>query len=249
MSDTPLELQETDIVLPAERLEMSARTHEQEARSIIVRDQASLDAAGEFLNGIKALRAEAEAHHRPLISSAHETHKRAIEALRRVDEPLARAEALVKPKISGFIEEQRRIEAERKRIEDERICREEQERKRAQEEALEADIEAAEARGASADEIRAMIEQPVKETAFRPTPVPAAPRVEAPKGIQTREQWSAQVVNIRELCRAVADGKVPEALVTPNATVLNQMARALKQTMNIPGVKAIMTANVAAGRR
>ena len=53
-----------------------------------------------------------------------------------------------------------------------------------------------------------------------------------------REVWSAEVTDIKALCRAVADGKASTECVMANMPVLNRMASALKATMNIPGVRA-----------
>jgi hypothetical protein len=47
------------------------------------------------------------------------------------------------------------------------------------------------------------------------------------------------VVNIRDLCRAVVEGKASPECVMANMPVLNKMAVALKQTLNIPGVRAV----------
>lgn len=63
-----------------------------------------------------------------------------------------------------------------------------------------------------------------------------------------QERWSAEVLDIRLLCRAVADGKASTECVMGlskdkatgkiTSPALNQMATALKNTMSVPGCKA-----------
>lgn len=60
----------------------------------------------------------------------------------------------------------------------------------------------------------------------------ALPKVE---GVSHRKLYKAKVVNLRELARAVADGAVPESYIEPGQTVLNGVARSLKEAFNVPG--------------
>jgi hypothetical protein len=45
-------------------------------------------------------------------------------------------------------------------------------------------------------------------------------------------------IDIVKLCQAVVDGKVSKECVKPNLPVLGRLAKALRQTFDIPGVKA-----------
>ena len=65
------------------------------------------------------------------------------------------------------------------------------------------------------------------------------PETKKPTGISTRVNWKAELVDIKALCKAVADGTWPVNLVAANMPALNQMARAAKNNLNIPGVRAI----------
>jgi hypothetical protein len=56
-----------------------------------------------------------------------------------------------------------------------------------------------------------------------------------------KDSWSAQVINLRALCLAVAEGAAPEELVMPNQVALNFLARSAKSTLTIPGVAAVNT--------
>jgi hypothetical protein len=136
----------------ARDIEARTQTMHERARGIVIRDQISYEAAVELAKAIKDLRAEAEAHHRPVIQAALEAHRKALEAFRRTDEPLRAAEAEIKRRIAAWTAEQERL-----RLEAERRAREEAER--LQTEAPEAQIKALEAAGASPQEIKAAIRQ------------------------------------------------------------------------------------------
>ena len=71
----------------------------------------------------------------------------------------------------------------------------------------------------------------VIETAEKPEPKAA--------GISYRTTWSAQILDLRRLCMAIATGDVSVDLVTPDMKRLNAMARANREMMNVPGVKAV----------
>ncbi len=222
---------------PDPRLEEQALTWQERARGIQICVPEQHLAACDLLLAIKALRNKAEEHHRPVIAAAHKAHQQALAALERIDGPLAEAEGLIKPKIAAYEDEQKRIEAENQRRADEKARRE-------QEELLEAQVQQAEEQGASPEEVQAIIEQPI----IVPRPV-TAPTFQRVAGVSTSVTWKAEVTDIRALCRAIGEGKAAQTLVLPNSTALNGMARALKQSFSIPGVRAVPGSNVRAGRR
>jgi len=125
-----------------------------------------------------------------------------------------------------------RREAEDARRKQEEAARKlEQERQAALQKAAEASKKGDEAEArkirdeADAREVRAEIEKPVEV----PPPVRTA---------GTRTTWRARVVDLKALCRAVADGKVPEAYVEANLTVLRPLAVAQKRRdIGVPGVE------------
>lgn len=54
-----------------------------------------------------------------------------------------------------------------------------------------------------------------------------------------KDNWSANLVDIRLLCQAIAKGDVPAEYVMANMPALNKLAKAQKDDMNIPGVEAV----------
>lgn len=193
--------------------------------------------ACDFVLGLKDLLKQADEVFDPAISAAHAAHKAAIAAKKKVTDPITEAERTIKPKIAAYeLEQRRKAEEERRRAEEEARKQREAE--------LEAAIEEAEADGASADEVQAIIQQPIVMPQIKPVP-----SFKPVKGVATRCTYRAEVYDARALYRAVADGSVSPNLVAPNMTALNQMARAMRDTMNIPGVRAVPDVQVAAGRR
>ena len=220
-----------------EQLKQTALTLPEQAKAIIIRDQATYELAADKLLTVAAVRREIVDYHKPLKQKAHEAHAAICAAENGMLAPVAEAEAILKRSIGAYQMEQRRIQEEQ-----ERIAREAAELAAAH--ALEASIEAAELEGATAEEVKAIIEQPVAAPV-----VYVAPTVQQVSGVSTAKTYRAELVNLRELCKAVAAGAVPEAYVTANMTALNGMARSTRGSIKIPGVRIVEDTTVRAGRR
>jgi len=250
------------------QLETKALTLSERAALLKIEDQPSYDVAVDVLKGIKALRNEAEAHHRPTIDLAHKTHKSAVEALKRVDVPLEQAERLIKGTMAAWTIEQERIrraEENRLRLEaakaheaQERIRRAEEERLRleqekAREDELEQQIELAEAEGADETEVLAMIEQaamaqplpPPPPIVLAPPPPTVAPVYKPAAGVAVRKTFAAEVTNLRQLIQHVAQHPDLEYLLAADLPKLNQLARMQGAGLRIPGVRVIEKSSVA----
>ncbi|GIU74787.1 MAG: hypothetical protein KatS3mg004_1874 [Bryobacteraceae bacterium] len=218
-------------------LEQQTTTMLQRAQALEIVDQASYEAAVELGRAIKDLRAEADAHHRPVIQAALEAHRRALDAFRRIDEPLRAAEAEIKRRIAAWTAEQERL-----RLEAERQLREQVERAAAEE--LERQIEEMEAAGAAPE----VIEYAIRQAEAVPAIAPRVAHPPQPKGVTTRKTYRAQVVRLIDLVRWVADHPTHENLLLPNQSALNALARAQGATMAIPGVRAVVEETVAIRR-
>jgi hypothetical protein len=135
----------------------------------------------------------------------------------------------------------KRREAEDKaRLETERLKKEEEDRRLAEAARLEE-----EGRKAEADKV---LEQPTNVQDVQPDMVPAPevpvlsePLVEKPQatGISTSKRWSAEVTDFAALVKAVAEKKAPLACLKADGPALNRLAVTLKETFDIPGVRAI----------
>lgn len=223
--------------LPPEQYGDGALTMKAEVAGVVITDHATYQIACEFALGIKELRDKAEAHHRRLISAAHNTHKLACDALRSIDAPLAEAQRTIAARITVWDLEQQRIRNE----EESRLMRESA--ALAEQEIQQSALDAIES-GASEEEIDAIVAAPaIAPPVFVPTP-PRVAGVSKPK-----DKWSAVVDDIRVLAAAVVDGKIPPIAIQPNSIFLNQMARSLKGLIGIPGVRAVNNPTTAIGGR
>jgi len=157
--------------------------------------------------------------------------------------------------------ERQRLEAEAKRIADEaaaqaRKAREEQARiqaeakkaqdagnaaaaaalqKQAQEEKAKSD----EALRNAQEETQALHEQAL----FVPTPIVAA-QVQKVTGMTQTFTYVAELTDKMALIKAVAAGQVPEIYLDVNMTLLNKQAKALKEQLNIPGIKVVKKSGI-----
>ena len=238
-----------------------ALTWPERATSLAITTPDTYVAAGEMLKGIKALRAKIAETFEPHIKRAFEAHRALVAERRAAEDPLTSAEGVIKGKLVAYDTEQERL----RRIEEARVREEarRQEEIRRLEEAAELERQSRERAAQAAllvdDEIERQIAQ--QEAAELQTQAEAtiaepveAPVVFVPKatpkvaGIVYRETWSAQVVDLMALVRHVAAHPEHANLLTPNTTALNGLARSLRQSMAIPGVKAVATRQVASGR-
>jgi hypothetical protein len=221
--------------------------------ALVVHDTASYQTAGAWLVKVKGHRKRIKEFFAPILRSAKEALDTARAQETSLDQPAADMELLLKRKMEEYDRAEReRAEAERRRVAEEqrraqaeadRIAREETER-RETEAALARSLDA-EAQGVAVEDVQAV---PVVPVIAAPVFVPPAIVTAPPKadGVSMRELWGAEVIDFLALVRAVADGKADQGLLLPNTTELNRIARSLKGSMSIPGVKAVSTRVVAA---
>ena len=213
-----------------------ALTYPDRARALTIRDAASYQAACEFLKGVKALRTEIADTFEPHIKRAHEAHKALLKEKADAEAPLSEAERITKTALVTYDQQQERIrQQEQARLQAE-LRRQEEERRIAEAVALEQAGEQAEA--------EALIAAPVDV----PT-VAVAPMTPKVSGIAYRETWNASVTDLGALVKFVAANPQFAGLLSANMPALNAQARSLKGQLQIPGVKAVCTRDVAAGQR
>lgn len=121
---------------------------------------------------------------------------------------------------------------EKKRLEAQRIAQ------------AQADKEAKEALKNQVKELKRLGEDEAA-AALKEAP-PPPPQVVLPTSIpqghgrMTQKFYSAVVVDLMSLAKAVIAGKVPLAAIQGNDTYLNNQARQLKETLNYPGVRLVV---------
>lgn len=214
--------------------EQEALTWPERAAAITVSDQGSYELAADLLNSaIKVIRKQVAEHHDPIIKAAHETHKLAVAAKKKFDEPLDQAERIIKGKLAVFIaDQQRKQQEEQARLEAE-------ERKRQEEERLKA-AEQLEASGADKAAVDAVLDAPLPT----PKPVVATPTFQKRSDVQMVTSYSAEVTDFPALVKAAAKNPALLGYLLPNQSALNSAARGMKETMNVPGVKLVKSQDV-----
>ena len=198
----------------------------EEAKALKIANAEDNAKAAGLCKVLKGFQSEIEGSYRPLVEKAHEAHKAILAELKSQLAPYQEGEKALKAAMIAW------DTAERERIAKARREAEEKARKEAEEAAL-AEAAFLEATGdkAGAD---AVISAPL---AVAPV---AVETVEKAEGTTFREIWSAEVVDIKALCLAIAQGAVPPEYVTANLPALNSMARMAKQTFAVPGCRAVM---------
>lgn len=257
MSEPALKMVETTPV------EEKALSIVDQAKAVKVTDPETYTAAGSLWKSIGDMIKEVKDTFDPICDAAHKAHKQAVEKRAKYLDPLTAAQKSVKGLMSAYDAEQERLRREEQarleaiaRAEEEARRKAEAERieaeRKAEEERLMAAAQAAEAAGdkqtadalaeaaievteAAKEEVAAVVSEPVT---VAPVVLPkATPKLQG--GPVYREVWSAECVDVVVLCRAVSEGKASRECVLPNMPALNKMATALKNTMNIPGIRAV----------
>ena len=214
-----------------------------QAGMVKIKDSKSYEVAGFLWKTIGEVMKEVKETFDPIVDAAFKAHKKACEQRSKYFDPLDKARKSVKGLMSDYDAEQERIRlAEQRRLEE--IAQKEEEERRLLE-AIEAE-EQAKANGLTSQEAAQEAEAVLQEPVYTPPVVlPKINFVPKVSGISFREIWSAEVVDIRLLCKAVAEGKVETdcvmGLIKDKETgriscpTLNKKAGPV---MNIPGVKA-----------
>lgn len=208
-------------------LEQQVSGWPERARLMLVTDQLSYEGAGHALIEIKALREEVADTFDPICKATDAAHKEAVAQRKRHDRPLVEGESILKSAIAFHQVKQERL----RRLEEEKVNAK---ARQSEEAALRVQAAQAKRLGATQGEVDDILTQP----SVAPTVV-LPPRVAAVSGVSMRDAWSAEVIDLKALCKAIGAGKASLELVKPNMVTLNHLARAQKQTLHVPGVKAV----------
>ena len=232
-----------ELVVDGSQVTERALAFPDQARAIRIMDAASYQQACEFLKGVKALRDEIADTFDPHIKRAFESHRALVKDKRDAEAPLAEAELIAKRALVTFDTEQERIRQEEQRRLQEQARRDAEERQLVEAIALEEEAQAS-GDASLAMEAAAKLEEPVHVPA-----VAVAPMTPKVSGIAYRETWGGRLTDIAAVIKYAAANPQFMGLLMINQPALNQLARSMKHQMRIPGVEAVCTKDVAAGRR
>jgi hypothetical protein len=201
----------------------------QEATALVVQDQEESTHAQGILQEIKRrAKVIAERMERP-VRAAYEAWKAVKELENGLLKPLAEAESIIKRKVIAF----ENVQSIKREEEQRRAQAKADEEARKEREKLEAQAKKAEEKGKSekAEALRAQAEVVHAAPVFTP---PAPAKVQ---GTAFKKVWRAEVTDLKALCGAVADGKAPLNLVSINPSAMNALARGVKNTMPVAGLR------------
>lgn len=178
-----------------------------------------------LLKALKSLRKEIEESYKPSLDKIRLAEKTLRDEMKSRLAPVDEAEAKIKQLMLAY------DKAEQERIRKEREIALEEAKKRAEEE--------------KARQVEALKMAGLEDIADQVKEVDPVVSIELPKqekvaGISYRKNYRAEVVDLKELVKAVADGNAPLSTVMANEKVLNQFAKAMKEEFVIPGCKLIV---------
>jgi hypothetical protein len=211
--------------------------------------------AGQLLLTAKSYMKDLEETFEPEKTRRFNSHRELCAELNR---GMAPAEAIGKALSAAITDFQREAErkrqAEQKRLQDlARQQAEEEQRKRQEENALNAALEA-EASG-NTELAEQIISAPIDSTPAWVPPVILQSSVPKIDGLSSRTAWKARIkgdpgtadydANFMLLVKAVAEGKAPMSLLKLNETALNQLGKAMKTQLNVPGCESYQDTGLA----
>jgi hypothetical protein len=203
--------------IPVSEVEKSVTLFVDQAGKIVINTDAELTAANDRLLSVKKHLKFVDEQLGPAKKKAYDSYQEIMGLIKKIKSPLEKLEQLIKAEMGRYIgEQEKKRREEAARLEKERLDKA-------------ASLEKA------GDNAGAEV---VLNLAIK---APQEVRKEAPKvdGRMFPKVWSAEVVDLRALCAAIAAGTVPLDAVVPNFTKLNGLARIAKDRLNIPGVKAV----------
>jgi hypothetical protein len=232
------------------------------AQAFVIDSPTMYELAADDLKQVKALSKDVEEKRTAITGPLNQAVKAVNDLFRAPKEFLQSAETTIKSAMITYDREQQR-KADEARREAERRAREEREQieaeareaaRRAKEEAdaIAAEAAAAAAEGnaekaaeleqqaAAASEAGAQEAQSLAMAAEMVTAAPVPIATAAPKvaGLSTRQNWKARCTDKMALIRFIAEHPEHVHLIDVNQSALNQLAKAQKDAMRLPGVEA-----------
>lgn len=264
---------DTTTLIPAGAQQAATTTASQAQQALELAEAYTVDSAemyalaGEELRTIATKKAKLEETRMGITRPMDAAKKAVMDLFRGPLEVLEKAEGVLRHSMLTFkrAEDEKARKAQAEAEAAARAEREETERKRreaedaerkAREEAQEAmkagdqaafaaAAEAAEAAAATREEAEAAAE--LAEVA--PPPMAMAQAAPAASGVSSRHTWKAEVTDLHALVKAAAADPQLLAYLLPNTTALGGVAKALKASARIPGVRVYAEENLAVRRR
>ena len=234
-----------------------------EVSSLHIQDQVTYDRAASKLRDVVTVRAQIIEHHRDMKQKAFSAHRAICDAEASLLKPVAQAESLLKRLIADYETQQMRLQQEMEAMARKKALEQEaQERQRLIEQEKEIaaqQLNAALEEAQTFDEALAVLGQTdsvmdaavdrARSEVIIPQVVEVEPVMRPARGISTTTTYQVEVESMKELCGAIAEGEMSDALVIPNFPALNKLASATKGKMSIPGCRVVQGTQVSVRKR
>ena len=205
------------------------------AKAVVVADETSYNAAMECGAECARRARHIEDVFRPSREAAHKTWKTITATVASFVTPLDEARKLCTGKGVRWRQKEEEVRRAAQR------AVEEQARKDAEEARLQAAITLEQAGAAK-------LAQRVLDEPIKPVPVEHAAPIRSEAREIVRQNWQVEVTDFSALVRAVAAGTVDPDVLQPCMTVLRVRAKAMREHLNLPGVRVWDEGSVAFGR-
>lgn len=213
--------------------------------SMTIDCQETYELAADELKAIKAKAKSLEDQRTAITGPINKALKAVNDLFRTPGNYLEQAEKIIKGKMIAYTTEQERIAAEERRkaeaaikAEQDRIARETAEREAAAQAEAEKLLAEGNAEAAAEVQAAAAMESASMAVAAQVMTAPvAAPAVAKVSGVSMRGVWKAEVNDKAALIAYVAANPQFHNVLEVNTSALNQMAKAMKDAMQMPGVR------------
>ncbi|HSH27959.1 MAG TPA: hypothetical protein VK972_09390 [Wenzhouxiangella sp.] len=203
------------------------------AQQISVTNAEEAQEAAKFLKQCGAAKKALEERRKAITAPLDQAKRSVMDLFRGPANTLEDARDVVKRKINSWTAEEERKAAEERRKAEEKARKE---RERAEAKAREYEEQG---RADMAEKWETKAEE---ADMAAPPPSTGGPKVE---GVQMRTYYEVEVRDVKELCRAIADGKLPTSMVKPVQGELNKFARTWKGEQEMPGCQVRKTKKAA----
>ncbi len=202
-----------------------------QAQALTIKNQPDLERAADLRKTVKEMSKTIEEARKRITTPLDAAKKAVMDLFRGPAEKLEIAEKKINSAMITYTTEQERIQREQ----EEKLRRQAEAEERRKREAFEERARKATEAGKTgkAEELR---QKAAEVQVVAPT---LAPTVQKVAGLSFRENWSAEVTDLKALVKAVAEGKAPLNFLIPNSTTLNAQARATKDSLPFSGVKFV----------
>lgn len=198
-----------------------------------ITDQVTYDVAAQSLKQGDGFLKESGEYVEPIRLLTDGLHQKVLDTKKRIQSQVKEVLPAMKTALLVFDRKQEEIRRQLERAATERQRREEEEQRRQS-------AEAARTVGMDEASVQTIL------TAPSTTPAPSVPSTfRRAAGVSSRDNWCAEVTDLHALVKAVAKNKNLLPLLEANMPALNAQARAMKDALVIPGVRAVNKGSLA----